>query len=114
MQLAKNDGVDGDLTLVVAKPLDHLQIRSWPRRLAENIGIDEISHSVSVDSDSIATKKPFSGHARSQSTTPSFGGAAEPRESILAAPEPLDLELLAGLDAILLTDFRRQHDLALR
>jgi len=37
-----------------------------------------------------------------------------PRKAVLAAIEPLDLELLAGFDAVLPPDLDRQHNLALR
>ena len=67
-------GIDGDLALVAPEPLDHPGIGRRLGRLAQDVGVDQISHSVSVDSDSTGTKKPFSGQARSQSTTPSFGG----------------------------------------
>src|SRR5262249_52556714 len=72
---AEDDGVDGDLALVSPQPLDHLEVWYWPRRFAEDVGVDQVFHSASEDSDSMGTKYPFSGHARSQSTTPSFGGA---------------------------------------
>jgi hypothetical protein len=37
---------------------------------AENVGVNQESHRVSVDSDSMGTKYPFSGQARSQSKRP--------------------------------------------
>src|ERR1051325_11962202 len=77
--LAENDWIDGDVLLVVPQPLDDTYVRGGLCRLTQNVSIDQISHSASVDSDSIGTKNPFSGHARSQSTTPSFGGGADAR-----------------------------------
>ena len=74
-QFAKNHRIDGDLRFVGAKPLDHSRIRSWFGWLTQNVGIDQILHNASVDSESMGTKKPFSGQARSQSTVPSFCGA---------------------------------------
>src|SRR5208282_2905741 len=72
-QFAENDGVDRDLALVLSQPFDGLGVGRRPRRLAENVGVDKVSHSVSVDPDSIGTKKPFSGQPRSQSSAPSLG-----------------------------------------
>ena len=75
-QLANNDGIDGDVRLVRTEPCHDARIGHWLRRLAQNVGVDEVLHSASVDSDSIGTKKSFRGQASSQSMTPSFGGAA--------------------------------------
>jgi hypothetical protein len=52
------------------QPSHHTGIRLGARRLAQNVGVNQDCHSVSVDSDSIGTKKPFSGQARSHSRTP--------------------------------------------
>src|SRR5205823_1932881 len=75
-QLAEDDGIDGDVLLVSAKPRHYARIGRWFRRLAQNVGVDQILHSVSVDSESMGTKKPFCGQASSQSMAPSFCGAA--------------------------------------
>jgi len=61
----------------------------------------------------MGTKNPFSGHASSQSTTPSFGGSRAPYEPILATIEAFDLEFLARFNAVLLSDLGGQHDLPL-
>src|SRR5262249_17957560 len=45
----------------------------------EDVGVDQVRHRVLVDSDSTGTKNPFSGHASSQSTTPSLGRALRRR-----------------------------------
>lgn len=74
-QFTEDDRINGDLPLLCPQPLDHSRIRIGFRRLAQNVGIDQIFHSASVDSDSMGTKKSFTGQARSQSMTPSFGGA---------------------------------------
>src|SRR5262249_20559153 len=74
-QLAEDDRIYGDFTFVVAQPLDHFGIGKLLGRLAEDVGVDQVSHNVSVDSDSTGTKKPVSGQASSQSTTPSFGAS---------------------------------------
>src|SRR6185503_5433178 len=74
--LAKNDRIDDHVALVAAEPLDNPRARRRLRRLTEDVGVDQILHTVSVDSDSMGTKNPFSGQASSQSTTPSFGGIA--------------------------------------
>jgi len=52
------------------------RIGRWFGRLAQNIRADQALHSVSVDSDSIGTKKSFCGQASSQSMAPSFGRGA--------------------------------------
>ena len=55
------------------QPFDDPDVRNRLCRLAQDVRVNQIGHSVSVDSDSMGTKNPFSGHARSQLTTPSFG-----------------------------------------
>ena len=65
--------IDGKMWLMCAKPRHDPRIGRRFRRLAENVGVDKVSHSVSVDPDSIGTKKPFSGQPRSQSSAPSLG-----------------------------------------
>src|SRR5207244_1990292 len=75
-QFAENDGIDGDLRLMCAKPRHHARIRLGFRRLAQDVGVDQVLHCASVDSESMGTKKSFRGQASSQSTAPSFGGAA--------------------------------------
>ena len=54
--LAQNDGVNRQFALVAAQPLDCFGMGLWLGGLTEDIGIDQIGHSVSVDSDSIGTK----------------------------------------------------------
>ena len=72
-----------------------LMARLAPRRLTEHVGVNEKRHDVSVDSDSIETKKSFSGHASSQSITPSFGaGRGEPAGTRL--DHALDVKLLSA------------------
>lgn len=68
--LAENDGIDSDLSLVLSQPPQNPRIRVGPGGLAEDVRVDQQGQSVSVDSDSMATKKPFSGEARSQSIRP--------------------------------------------
>jgi hypothetical protein len=75
-QFAKNDGIDGDVWLMCAKPRHDTRIGPRLRRLAQNVGVDQVLHSASVDSESIGTKKCFRGQASSQSMAPSFFGAA--------------------------------------
>ena len=75
-QFAKNDGIDGDVWLMCAKPRHDTRIGRWFRRLAQNVGVDQVLHSASVDSESMGTKKSFCGQASSQSMAPSFCGAA--------------------------------------
>ena len=71
-KLAENDRIDGDFSFVSSQPFNDFRMRCRFGRLAENIGIDEVGHSASVDSASIDTKNPFSGHVSNQSTRPSF------------------------------------------
>ena len=54
--LTQNYGVYCYGTLVVPQPLDCIGIGGRLGGLAEDISVDQISHSVSVDSDSIGTK----------------------------------------------------------
>lgn len=75
-QFAENDWIDGDLPLILAKPLYDSGIGRWFGRLAQNVGVDQVFHSVSVDSESTGTKKPFCGQESSQSMAPSLGAAA--------------------------------------
>src|SRR5690349_4964173 len=72
LQLAENDGIDRKLPFIVREPLHDTPIGHGLGRLTENVGVDQISHSLSVDSDSMGTKKPFSGHAKSHWSTPSL------------------------------------------
>src|SRR5215204_3918120 len=69
-QLADNHGIDDEFGLVRAEPLDDTTIGAGFGGLAEHVRIDQIRHNVSVDSEAIGTKKPFVGHASSQSTAP--------------------------------------------
>jgi len=75
-QFAENDWIDGDLWLIHAEPLYHSGVGRRFSRLAQHIGIDQVFHSVSVDSESTGMKKPFCGQESSQSIAPSLGGAA--------------------------------------
>lgn len=70
--LAEDDGIDGDLALVMPKPCDDARAGSGLGRLAEHLRVNEVFHRSSVDSDSTGTKNPFSGHPSNQSTTPSL------------------------------------------
>ncbi len=75
-KLAQNDGIDRQIPRVCAKPFHNTRIGSWLRGLAQNVGVDQVLHSESVDSESMGTKKSFCGQLSSQSMTPSFGGGA--------------------------------------
>ena len=74
--LPEDHRVHGDQPFVAPEPGDHHGVRPGPGRFAQDVGVDEVLHSESVDSDGTATKKPFSGQASSQSTTPAFFGDA--------------------------------------
>ena len=54
--LTQNDGVYRNCTLVVPQPLDCIGIGRKLGGLAKNVGVDQIGHNVSVDSDSMGTK----------------------------------------------------------
>ena len=54
--LAQNDGVNHQVTLVAPQPFDGLGIGRGLGGYAEDMGDDQIGHSVSVDSDSMGTK----------------------------------------------------------
>jgi len=75
-QFAENDGIDRDVWLMCAKLCHDSRIGRRFRRLTQNVGVDQVLHSASVDSESMGTKKSFCGQARSQSMAPSFRGAA--------------------------------------
>jgi hypothetical protein len=53
---AKDYRIDDDLLLMVTEPVDNPLGWFGPRGFAEDIGIDEVIQSVSVDSDSIGVK----------------------------------------------------------
>lgn len=111
---AKDDGIDRNLTLVPPQPFNHLGIWGGLGGLAEHVRINKVDHSVSVDSDSMGTKKPFSGQASSQSTSPSFGGSL--RRASQYSPRLMRSisNCLPRLDAISLPDFGGENDLAFR
>src|SRR5262245_3106493 len=69
--LTEDERIDRDLGFVPSEPSYHVEVRRDLGRLAQDVCIDEEFHSASVDSDSIGTKKSFTGHARNQSTTAS-------------------------------------------
>jgi hypothetical protein len=100
-QLTEDDRIDDDFTLVLSEPVNHFGIGHLLGWLAEDVSVDKIFHSVSVDSESIGRKKPFSGQASSQSTTLSFRGADRRFESVLTAIDTFDVELLTGFDPVL-------------
>ena len=73
--------IDGQVAFGTRQPFDHPRIRPRLGRFAQYVGIHEIHHGghprESVDSDSIGTNQPFSGHARSVFNSPwFFGGSA--------------------------------------
>jgi len=74
-EFAENDGIDGNIRLMCAKPLHDPRIGRRFRRFAQNVSVDQVPHIAFVDSESIATKKSFCGQSSSQSTAPSFDGA---------------------------------------
>ena len=112
-QLAEGYGIDGLFTLVAPEPFDHLGNGRRLGRLAQHVGVDQIPHSSSVDADSTGNEETFRG-AREQPVHHALIRRRQtPRKAVLAAIEPLDLELLAGFDAVLPPDLDRQHNLAL-
>src|SRR2546425_12603363 len=85
--LAQNNGIDRQLRLVLLKPLYHLCDRSRLGGLAENIGINKVSHRASVDSESTGTKKSLTGQVSNQVTRPSF--ARESRRTSRYSPRAM-------------------------
>ena len=83
--LAEDDGVNDQFALVALQPFHHAARRFRLGRLAEDVGVDQEIHKLSVDSDSIATKNPFSGQASNQSTKPSFGRGWRRTDTLLPA-----------------------------
>ena len=53
--LAQNDGINHQFTLVAPQPVDCRGIGGRISGFAKDIGVDEVGHSVSVDSDSMGT-----------------------------------------------------------
>lgn len=74
--LAEDHRIDDDRILVTPQPVDGGRRGIRPGRLAKDVGVDEVLQRESVDSDLIGRKKPFSGQASSQSTTPRLGREA--------------------------------------
>src|SRR5687767_9010705 len=60
-------------SVVPPQPVDHTGVRAGPGGFAQDVGIDQVLQSVSVDSDSMGMKKPLAGQESSQSTSPSLG-----------------------------------------
>lgn len=75
-QFTENHRVNGDLCFMCLKPLDRAWVWNPLGRFTEDVGVHQVLHSASVDSESIGTKKSLLGQANSQSTAPSFGGVA--------------------------------------
>ncbi len=77
--LTEDDRVHGELRLIVPEPIDDTLVGGGLGRLREDVRVNQIARqsdqpSESVDSDSISTNQPSSGHDRSHSTKPRFGG----------------------------------------
>jgi hypothetical protein len=103
--------LDARVDEIVNKRGRHDEAPAW--WVARDIGVYQISHSVSVDSDSMGTKNPFSGHARSQSTTPSCIGGVR-RVSRYSPRSRRSTVILPRLDAVPFAELSGQDDLALR
>lgn len=54
-KFAKNDGIDHKIPLVAPQPVNHQRIGGGSRWFAENVCVDQIFHSESVDSESTGT-----------------------------------------------------------
>jgi hypothetical protein len=105
-ELAENDGIDGDIPLMCAKPRHDPRIGRWFRRLAQNAGVDQVLHSASVDSESGDEKilprtgeQPVNGALVQRSRTPD--------QAIVPAIDTLDVELLPRLDSVHPPELRR-------
>jgi len=73
-QFPENYRINNNVCLMRAQPFEDARIGHWLGRFAQYIGIHQVLHNVSVDSESIGTKKSFRGQASSQSMAPSFWG----------------------------------------
>ena len=58
-QLAEDDRIYRDFTFLLAQPIEHFGIGELLGRLAEDVGVDQISHNASVDSDSTEASVTF-------------------------------------------------------
>jgi hypothetical protein len=76
-------------------------------------GIDQKHHKLSVDSDSIGTKRSFSARCN-QSMTPSLGFAALRISRYSPSVQTFNVEFLPALDAVALTKLGGRHNLSLR
>ena len=56
LNFTENNRVDGNFAFIFSEPRDNRKIWDRLRELAEDVRVDEIFHSVSVDSDSIGMK----------------------------------------------------------
>ena len=54
--LAEDDRIDDESCLVPPEPVHDGRPRAWPRGLAQHVGVDQVPHSESVDSDTMGTK----------------------------------------------------------
>jgi hypothetical protein len=61
----QDDGIDDNLGFMIYQPVEDSRIWRWLHRLAQDVGIYEDGHSVSVDSDFNGLKNPFTGHLKS-------------------------------------------------
>ena len=91
-----SEGTDDDLALVLPEPLADNKPGTRVRLggLTEDVGVDQLRHSVSVDSDSIGTKKLVAGHASNRATHALIRPAASRTSPVLATVEALNLECL--------------------
>ncbi len=55
-EFAKDDGVHGDVWSMLAEPVEDGRVGARFGGLAEDVGVDEEFHRVSVDSDSMGVK----------------------------------------------------------
>jgi hypothetical protein len=69
LQSAENDRIHRDVGFICAKPLYDTWIGRSFGGLTQNVGVDQILDSASVDSESVGTKKSLRGPASSQSIT---------------------------------------------
>jgi hypothetical protein len=117
-QLAEDDGIYGDFTFVVAQPFDHFGIGELLGRLAEDVGVDQISHT---------DISQYVGRFRRDRNEKALPGTGEQPidhafiwrertlfEPVFATIETFDVELLARFDPVLLPDLSGEDDLAFR
>jgi len=112
-QFPENQGIDRECQVHGCEAIPQPWMRRRFRWLTQNVGVNQIFHRVSVDSESIGTKKILVWTGE-----PPVDGALVPRsnapsQAIVATIKALDVELLPRLNPVYLPELCRQNNLAL-